>query len=99
MPARCCCAWCSDVARRPRPDTAGGVQRSMQHGLPDLVRYLTGQMAAGRLRRMDPVVAVQLLAGPIVAHEMTRWLDSRPRANRWVPEVAEVWLRAMAPKA
>jgi hypothetical protein len=44
----------------------------MQRGLPDLMRYLSEQMAAGQLRRMDPVLAVQLLAGPIVTHEMTR---------------------------
>src|SRR6516162_758889 len=34
------------------PDTTDGMRHSMAHGLPDLVRYLTDQMNAGRLRRM-----------------------------------------------
>src|SRR5262249_21979856 len=57
---------------RGDPDTFEGVQRSMQRGLPDLLRYLAEQMALGRLRPIDPVLAVQLLAGPIVTYEMTR---------------------------
>src|SRR5207253_1400412 len=34
---------------RGEPDTAEGVQRSMLRGLPDLIHYLSQQMAAGRL--------------------------------------------------
>src|ERR1039457_5387950 len=37
------------------PDTSEGVSRSMGRGLPDLVRYLSEQMAARRLRTMHPV--------------------------------------------
>jgi AcrR family transcriptional regulator len=51
-----------DMARGD-PDTAEGVQRAMARGLPDLIAYLEAQMAAGALRRMHPVLALQLLAG------------------------------------
>lgn len=85
------------------PDTADGVRRSMARGLPDLVGYLEEQMAAGRLRRVHPVLAFQLLAGPIVAHLLTRPLAAlvgydAPREDV-VDEFARAWLRAMAPGA
>src|SRR5947209_5622460 len=58
------------------PESVRRRVRSSHHsalrGLPDLAGYLNAQMAAGRLRRMDPVLAVQLLAGPILAHQLTR---------------------------
>ena len=46
------------------PDTGEGVKRSMTHGLPDLIAYLGEQMTMGRLRRMHPIVALQLLPVP-----------------------------------
>jgi hypothetical protein len=58
-------------------------------------------MEAGRVRRMDPVLALQLLAGPIVAHLLTRPLAvsligvSAP-LDEVVDQVVEAWLRAMA---
>jgi AcrR family transcriptional regulator len=87
---------------RADPDTAEGAQRSMTRGLPDLARYLSAQMEAGRLRRMDPVLAIQLLAGPIVTHLLTLPLAepvmpsamTRPQV---VDEIVGAWLRAMAP--
>ncbi len=84
-------------------DTNEGVQRSMQRGLPDLMRYLGQQMAAGRLRQMHPVMAAQLLAGPIVTHEVTRPLGAlvgyAATREAMAAEVADAWLRAMAPDA
>jgi hypothetical protein len=60
-------------------------------------------MAAGRLRRTHPVFAIQLLAGPIVTHEMTRPLgalvDYNPSREEFVAEVVDSWMRAMAPDA
>lgn len=83
------------------PDTTEGVQRSMQRGLPDLIRYLGGQMAAGRLRQMHPVAAMQLLAGPIVTYELTRPLAAlvgyAPDHTQLVEQVVDAWLRAMVP--
>lgn len=57
---------------RGEPDAAPGIAQSMTRGLPDLVRYLDDEMAAGRLRRMHPVIAFQLLVGPIFVHLATR---------------------------
>lgn len=88
--------------RRGEPDTTEAVQRSLTRGLPDLVGYLEGQMRAGRLRRMHPVLAIQLLAGPIMAHLLTQPLaeqlsgtsGSQPEP---LDEIVSAWLRAMAP--
>jgi AcrR family transcriptional regulator len=83
------------------PDTTEGVRQSLGRGLPDLIQYLSEQMAAGRLRRMHPVLALQLLAGPIVAHMLTRPLASLigfgMRPEQVVDQIVAAWLRAMAP--
>jgi AcrR family transcriptional regulator len=83
------------------PDTTEGMRHEMARGLPDVVRYLGRQMATRRLRRMHPVVAFQLLAGPILAHMLTRplaqsliGLDAPP--NEVVDQIVQAWLRAMA---
>lgn len=83
------------------PDTTEGMARGLARGLPDLVRYLGRQMANRRLRPMHPVVAFQLLAGPIAAHMLTRplaesliALDTPP--NEVVDQIVRAWLRAMA---
>ncbi len=86
---------------RGAPDTREGVQRSMLRGLPDLIQYLTQQMAAGRLRQVHPVIALQMLAGPIVAHELARPLAAlvglEATRDQVVEQIVELWLRAMAP--
>jgi AcrR family transcriptional regulator len=86
---------------RGDPDTADGMRHGMARGLPDLVRYLSRQMEAGRVRRMHPVLAIQLLAGPIVAQLLTRPLAESligfgTPPNEVVDQIAEAWLRAMA---
>jgi AcrR family transcriptional regulator len=72
--------------------------------LPLVAGYLDQQMAAGRLRRMDPVLAMQALAGPIVMHLlMPASAGSRSSAGRGVTvplegvvdELVGIWLRAM----
>jgi AcrR family transcriptional regulator len=76
--------------------------------LPLVAGYLAGQMAAGRLRRMDPVLAMQALAGPIVMHLlMQASAQSQSGAGHRVAlplegvveELVGVWLRAMTPGA
>lgn len=84
------------------PETAEGVRHSWARGLPDMIEYLNRQMDAGRLRRMDPVLAMQLLAGPILAHLVTRPLAEslagvRTPQGELIDEIAQAWLRAMAP--
>jgi AcrR family transcriptional regulator len=84
------------------PDTTEGMKHSLARGLPNLISYLTNQMQAGRLRTMDPILAFQLLAGPIVVELLTRPLAAAlvgPQAQRPDPleEIVNAWLRAMAP--
>ena len=86
------------------PDTAEGMRESMARGLPDLVVYLSNHMQAGRLRPMPPVLAIQLLAGPIVVHLLTRPLAEaligfEPPESELLDEIVRAWLRAMAPEA
>jgi AcrR family transcriptional regulator len=86
------------------PDTAEGMRESMARGLPDLLGYLTNQMQAGRLRRMQPVLAIQLLAGPIVVHLLTRPLAEaligfQTPESELLDEIVHAWLRAMAPES
>jgi AcrR family transcriptional regulator len=85
------------------PDTAEGIEEGLARGLPDLIQYLSGQMGEGRLRPMDPLVALQLLAGPIVADQLTRPLAESligfgTPVNDFVEQVVSAWLRAMAPE-
>ena len=87
---------------RGNPDTAEGMQRSLVGGLPEVIRYLSEQMDAGRLRQTDPVLALQLLAGPIVAHLLTRPLAEVATGQRLstegaTGEIVAAWLRVMAP--
>lgn len=89
---------------RGDPDSAEGMRRSLARGVPELVRYLGDQMDAGRLRRTDPIVALQLLAGPIVAHLLTRPLAEAAggpviSTDDVANEFVAAWLRAMSPDA
>jgi AcrR family transcriptional regulator len=94
--------------RHPDSDSGQGTSEDTIQGmrtLPLVSGYLAGQMAAGRLRRMDPDVAFQALAGPIVLHLLWR-PPATSRGNgppmggapleQVVDELVGVWLRAMA---
>jgi uncharacterized membrane protein len=68
-----------------------------------LVAYVTAQMAAGRLRTMHPLLALQAFIGPILFHILTRPLAERVLGldvdgETAVTLLAEAWLRAMAVK-
>jgi AcrR family transcriptional regulator len=74
--------------------------------LPLVAGYLDQQMAAGHLRRMDPVLAMQALAGPVVMHLlMQASAQSQSGAGhkvalpleKVVDELVGMWLRAMTP--
>jgi AcrR family transcriptional regulator len=98
-----------EVARHPDPDgsraTSGGVIQGIRT-LPLVAGYLDQQMAAGRLRRMDPDLAFQALAGPIGMHLLMRTsAESQSGAGRGaalpleevVDQLVGIWLRAMTP--
>jgi AcrR family transcriptional regulator len=95
----------SDPDRHGAADASQDVAQAMRT-LPLVAGYLDQQMAAGRLRRMDPVLALQALAGPIVMHLlMQASAQSQSGAGRRVAlplegvveELVAMWLRAMAP--
>jgi hypothetical protein len=49
-----------------------GMRGSFNSTIGMLVEYMVGQMAAGRIRRMHPVLAVQAFIGPVFFHVLTR---------------------------
>jgi AcrR family transcriptional regulator len=85
---------------RENPDTKEGMRNAMVGGLPKLIQYLNEQMGEGQLLRMNPVVAFQLLAGPIAVHLLTRPLAQRALGlempiTEVVDQIAAAWLRSM----
>jgi AcrR family transcriptional regulator len=97
-----------EFARHPEPDGARATSEGAIQGmrtLPLVAGYVDQQMVAGRLRRMDPELAMQALVGPIVMHLLVQAsTDSRSGAGRGaalplegvVDELVGIWLRAMA---
>jgi TetR/AcrR family transcriptional regulator of autoinduction and epiphytic fitness len=64
--------------------------------------YVASQMAAGNLRQMHPMLALQAFIGPIFFHMLTRPLAERVLGlevdgEQAVTLLAESWLRAMKP--
>ena len=96
-----------ELSRRDPDRHADANQDTVQamRTLPLVAGYLDQQMATGHLRRMDPVLAMQALAGPIVMHLlMSASADSQVGADRVAPplegvvdELIGMWLRAMTP--
>jgi AcrR family transcriptional regulator len=96
-----------ELSRRDPDHHADANQDTAQamRTLPLVAGYLDQQMAAGHLRRMDPVLAMQALAGPIVMYLlMPASADSQVGADRVAPplegvvdELVGMWLRAMTP--
>jgi AcrR family transcriptional regulator len=69
-------------------------------GFAFLTRYLTQQMDAGVLRRMEPGAAARCFIGPLIAFVLTREVFAQPdtgtlQAETMVKTVVEVFLRGM----
>jgi AcrR family transcriptional regulator len=67
-------------------------------------QYLAGQMAAGRLRRTHPMIAVQSLVGGVMFHMLAAPVMSQatvdvPAGEEVVLQFAHIWLRGMRPEA
>jgi AcrR family transcriptional regulator len=82
------------------PDTAEAAQDAIRTIVGSLALYVTAQMQAGTLRRMDPLLALQSFVGPIFFHLMTRPLAERVfgleiDGEQAVTLLADSWLRAM----
>lgn len=72
------------------------------HDTKVIIAYLEQQMAAGRLRRMDPVLAMQAFLAPVMLHAVSRPLAEQyglmtTSLDEAVQELTAAWLRAMAP--
>jgi len=83
------------------PETEEAASAAITKVVGLLVVYVTGQMAAGTLRVMHPLLALQAFIGPILFHILTRPLAERVLGldvdgETAVTLLAEAWLRAMA---
>jgi AcrR family transcriptional regulator len=58
-------------------EALAGIQPIIPDMLARLGGYLERQMATGRLRRMDPLLAIQSLLGPVIFHLLTRTAAER----------------------
>ncbi|HEV2415414.1 MAG TPA: helix-turn-helix domain-containing protein [Candidatus Dormibacteraeota bacterium] len=84
------------------PDTEGATREAMVNVVGTMAAYMVAQMAAGRLRQMHPLLAMQSFIGPIFFHLMTRKaaeqvLGVEIDGEQAVRELADAWLRAMRP--
>jgi AcrR family transcriptional regulator len=66
-----------------------------------IIRYLERQMEAGRLRKVDPVLAMQAFLAPVMIHAVSRpVLEQYGLLNVTLDEAVQVltegWLRSMA---
>jgi|RhiMetStandDraft_4_1073278.scaffolds.fasta_scaffold399069_1 hypothetical protein len=81
-----------------------GVLRAVLAGTyAALSDYLRGQMAAGRLRPTDPLVAAQALVGPLllaVAVQPEFWAEAvgtAPPLEQTFAELLQLWLHGLLP--
>jgi hypothetical protein len=84
------------------PEAIEAVSPAIRQLLGTLGRYLAAQMAAGRLRPMHPLLAAQLLIGPVFFHLMTRPVAVRVahldiELEEAVTALAEAAVRGLAP--
>jgi hypothetical protein len=85
------------------PDAEEATRESLATTVMSFAGYVLEQMAAGRLRRMHPLLAMQSFIGPIFFHLLTRSAADRVLGvqvdgDTAMTELAETWLRAMAVK-
>lgn len=82
-------------------ETEEARQMALQEVLGPAAAYLAGQMVAGRLRPVNPLVAIQTFAGPLALHLLTRDLAGRllgyeQPLDQALDELVGVWLRGLA---
>jgi AcrR family transcriptional regulator len=85
------------------PDAREGVEYAMSSGIGRFAMYVGEQMAAGRLRPMHPLLALQSFVGPLLFHLLTREALERTIGldlplDDAATQLADTWLRAMAPQ-
>jgi len=82
------------------PDAEEATRDAIVNVVGTLAGYVLAHMAAGRLRQMHPLLALQSFIGPLFFHLMTRKaaqtvLGVEMDEEQAVTELAEMWLRAM----
>ena len=82
------------------PDADEATRDAIVRVVGALAGYVLAQMAAGRLRQMHPLLAMQSFIGPIFFHLLNRnaaqaVLGVEMDEEKAVIELAESWLRAM----
>src|ERR1700704_5230275 len=86
------------------PESAQAFAETGLRAFGTFAQYLAGQMAAGRLRRMHPMIAVQSLVGGVMfpmlaAPVMSPATVDVPAGEGVALEFANIWLRGMRPEA
>jgi AcrR family transcriptional regulator len=83
-------------------DTEDAAEDAIRRVVGSIAVYLAGQMSAGTLRQMSPLLALQSFIGPIFFHLLTRQVAEKVLAlntdgEQAVTQLAETWLRGMKP--
>jgi AcrR family transcriptional regulator len=86
------------------PESAQAFAETGLRAFGTFAQYLATQMAAGRLRRMHPMLAVQSLVGGVMFHMLAAPVMSQatvgvPSGEDIVLQFANLWLRGMQPEA
>lgn len=85
------------------PDSEQAMRQGVLTLVGAMLMYIEKHMSAGRLRSMHPLLALQSFIGPVFFHLLTRraverMLGADLDGERAVGDLAEVWLRGMAPE-
>jgi AcrR family transcriptional regulator len=85
------------------PDTEEAAREVIVKMAGALGMYMATQMAAGRLRQVHPMLALQAFVGPIFFHVISRPVMERVvgldiDGEQAVTDLAHIWLRAMSTK-
>lgn len=86
------------------PETQQPFAETGLRAVATLARYLAGQMAAGRLRKMHPMLALQSLVGGVIMHllaapVLAQAVPNIPSGDQAALQLAQLWLRGMRPEA
>jgi len=86
------------------PEVAQAFAETGLRAFGTFAHYLAGQMAAGRLQRMHPMLAVQSLVGGVMFHLLAAPVMSQatvdvPAGEDAIMQFANLWLRGMRPEA
>jgi AcrR family transcriptional regulator len=86
------------------PETQEPFAETGLRAFASLAAYLQTQMRAGRLRTIDPILALQSLVGSVMMHVLSARVLGQgrmpaPSGEDAVVQLAHIWLRGMRPEA